>query len=425
VHVHLAASQGFSFADEYALGLIFAAIALFAAVGALSHQDERAFSAAVVYLLLGAGAALALTVAGVDLLDPLEDHSLIEHLAEFAVIVAIFSAGLKLDRAVTWRGWRSVTMLLAVAMPLTIIAIALFGTQVMGLSLGAAIVLGAVLAPTDPVLAGDVQVGPPGEGDEPEPKFALTAEAGLNDGLAFPFVFLGILVAGEGGTGWVTEWLAADVLYSIVVGLLVGALGGRGVAALVLNLRERELLLKEFDGWLAIATLVGIYGVTEVLGAYGFVAVFAGGLSFRRYEAHHEYIASVHGGVHAVEKFSELALLLVLGSTVTLAGLAEPGLSGWMLAPVLLLAIRPLAVVVALARSPLPPTDRAFIGFFGIRGIGSFYYVAVAIGSGAMSAGEASIVYWTVLVCVGVSIIVHGITATPATRRLMGERPGR
>ena len=423
--LQLAAAQGFSFADEYALGLIFAGVALFAAVGALSHQDERAFSAAVVYLLLGAGAAVALTVIGADLLDPLEDHSLIEHLAEFAVIVAVFSAGLKLDRAITWSGWRSVTMLLAVAMPLTIAGVALFGTQVMGLSLGAALVLGAVLAPTDPVLAGDVQVGPPGEGDEPEPRFALTAEAGLNDGLAFPFVFLGIWIAGDGGTGWVAEWLVADVLYAVAVGLLVGALGGRSVAALVVRLHERELLHREFDGWLAVATVLAIYGVTEAIGAYGFLAVFAGGLAFRRYEAHHEYIGRVHGGVHAVEKFSELALILVLGSTVTLAGLAEPGLTGWLLAPVLLLVIRPLAVAIAFAWSTVPRPERAFVGLFGIRGIGSFYYVAVAIGSGAMSPGDASIVYWTVLVCVGLSIVVHGTTATPVTRRLMEGRGGR
>lgn len=419
--MELAADPGFSFGDAYALGLLFAGAALFAAVGALSHQHERAFSAAVVYLLLGAVASLTLGVMGVDLLDPLDDHELIERLAEFAVIVALFSAGLKLDRPINWAGWRSVAPLLAVAMPLTIGAVALFGSQVMGLSLGAAVILGAVLAPTDPVLAGDVQVGPPGEGDESEPRFALTAEAGLNDGLAFPFVFLGVFVAAEGGTSWVGEWLAADVLYAIVVGTFTGAVGGRVVAALVHWLRARDWLLEEFDGWLAIATVLLVYGLTELIGAYGFLAAFAGGLSFRRYEAHHDhrYIGRVHGGVHTVEKFSELALLLLLGSTVTLAGLSEPGLGGWLLVAVLLLVIRPLAVILALPGSPASRAERSFIAFFGIRGIGSFYYVAVAIGTGAMSGAEASVVYWTVLVCVGASILLHGVTATPAAARLM------
>lgn len=415
----VAADPGFSFADQYAVALVFAGVALFAAVAALSHQGERAFSAAVVYLLLGAVAAFAFNSLGAELLDPLEDHELIEHLAEFAVIVALFSAGLKLDRPLDWSGWRSVAALLGIAMPVTIAAVTAFGTQVMGLSLGAALILGAVLAPTDPVLASDVQVGPPGEGDEPEPKFALTAEAGFNDGLAFPFVFLGVFVAGQGGTGWVAEWLAADVLYAIVVGLLVGAAGGRAIAALVHRLRERGLLVKDFDGWLAIATLLAVYGITEVIGAYGFMAAFAGGLSFRRYEAHHDSIGRVHGGAEAVEKLSELALLLVLGSTVTLTGLTEPGLTGWLLAPVLLLVIRPIAVGLSFVRSPLTLAERGFIGFFGIRGIGSFYYVAVAIGAGVMSVAEATVVYWTVLVCVGVSIVLHGTTATPATGRLI------
>ena len=138
------------------------------------------------------------------------------------MVIALFSAGLKLDRPLRWRAWGSVARLLAVAMPLTIAAVALFGTQVLGLSLGAAVVLGAALAPTDPVLAGDIGVGPPGDEDEHEPNFALTAEAGLNDGLAFPFVLLGLFLAEDAG-GWGLEWLLADVVYAIAGGVLVGA----------------------------------------------------------------------------------------------------------------------------------------------------------------------------------------------------------
>lgn len=412
----LAAEPGFSLGDPYVLGLLFAGLALFAAVGALSHQHERAFSAAVIYLLLGVVASLGLTVVGVELLNPLDDHLLIERLAEFAVIVALFSAGLKIDRPLGWQRWRSAALLLGVAMPVTIAAVALFGTQVMGLSLGAALILGAALAPTDPVLASDVQVGPPGEGDEPEHRFALTAEAGFNDGLAFPFVFLGIFIAAEQGTGWVVEWLAADVVYAIVVGLVVGTLSGRLIGALVLRLRERRLVLEELDGWLAIATVLAVYGLTEAIGAYGFLAAFAGGLSFRRYEHDHEYNASVHAGAEAVEKFSELALVLLLGSTVTFAGLAQPSLAGWLLVPVLLLVIRPLTVMLSLLRAPLDGNERRFVAFFGIRGIGTFYYVAVAIGAGVLSAHEASVVYWTAIACVGVSIILHGVSAGPAVR---------
>jgi sodium/hydrogen antiporter len=391
---------------------------LFAAVVALSQQHERAFTAAVVYLVLGAVASLGLQLLGGDPLDPLEDAELIERLAELAVIVALFSAGLRLDRPLGLPAWRSTVLLIALVMPLTIAGVALFASEAMGLSLGAALILGAVLAPTDPVLASDVQVGPPGEGEEPETHFALTSEAGLNDGLAFPFVFMGVFVAGEGGTSWLGEWASADLAYAIIVGIGIGAVAGWLMAAAAGRLRRRGLLLSEFDGWLAIAAVLVVYGLTEVVGAYGFLAAFAGGLAFRRHEHLAEHHDRVHGGADVVGKLTELALVLLLGSTVTIAGLQEPGALGWLLAPLLLLVIRPAAVLVAFARSRLGLAQRAFIAWFGIRGIGSFYYAAVAINAGVLTASEASVVYWTVIVCTGISIVAHGITSTPLTRRL-------
>jgi sodium/hydrogen antiporter len=414
----LGAAEGFSFADPYAIGLLFAGVALFAAVGALSQQHEKAFTAAVVYLVLGAIASLGLQLLGVEPLDPLDDAHLIERLSEFAVIVALFSAGLRLDRPLGWRQWRSTALLIAIVMPLTIGAVTLFASTVMGLSLGAAVILGAVLAPTDPVLASDVQVGPPGDEEEPETHFALTSEAGFNDGLAFPFVFLGVFIAVEGGADWVVEWALADVAYSITVGVAIGAVAGWLLAAAAAGLRRRGWLLPELDGWLAIAAVLVVYGLTELVGAYGFLAAFAGGLAFRRHERLAEHHDRVHGGAVVVEKLTELALVLLLGSTVTIAGLQEPGASGWLLAAVLLAAIRPATVMLAFTRSHLGLAERAFIGWFGIRGIGSFYYAAVAINSGALASSEASIVYWTVIVCAGISIVAHGISATPLTRQL-------
>jgi NhaP-type Na+/H+ or K+/H+ antiporter len=284
----------------------------------------------------------------------------------------------------------------------------------MGLSLGAAIILGAALAPTDPVLARDVKVGPPGKGDGPETHFALTSEAGLNDGLAFPFVFLGIFVAGQGGWGWFTDWLVADVIYAITIGLLVGVAGGRMIGWCSDWLRDRGWLKKQFDSWLALASVTTIYGIAEFAGAYGFLAAFAGGLAFRRYEWTHESHERVHKGADLVEEIAELGMLLIIGSTITWAGLQEPGLAGWLLIPALLLIIRPAAVLAAFAGSKVSHHERRLIGWFGIRGIGSFYYAAVAINAGVLSVNEISTIYWTIIACVGVSILVHGISAGPA-----------
>jgi NhaP-type Na+/H+ or K+/H+ antiporter len=182
----LAADTGFSLADEFALGLVGFGVALFAAIGALSHQEERAFSASIIYLLLGLGGAGALSLLGISPIDYVEDASFIEHITELALIVAVFSTGLAIERRLRWREWRSVAGLIGVVMPFSIAAIALFGTLAMDLSLGAAIILGAALAPTDPVLAGDVGVSPPGDALEEEARFNLGTEAALNDGLASP-----------------------------------------------------------------------------------------------------------------------------------------------------------------------------------------------------------------------------------------------
>ena len=417
----LAAERGFSVADPYAIGLLFLGVAVFAAVGALSHQHERAFSASVVYLGLGLLAAVAIDLLDVRWVDPLHDAEVIERASELALIVALFATGLKLDRELSAAAWKHVARLLAVAMPVTIAAVALFGTAVMGLSLGAAIVLGAALAPTDPVLAGDVGVGPPGEEEEREPNFAVTGEAGLNDGFAFPFVFLGLFVAAEPGSDWLGEWLAADVLYATVVGVVIGAAAGYGIAAAAVWLRDRDLLSHDLDGWLAIAAVLAIYGATEAAGAYGFLAAFAGGVAFRRYERDHEYNRRVHEGAEIVEKFSELGVILLLGSVVTLSALDEPGLGGWLLVPVLLLVVRPAAVTAALAGTGMAPSERSFLAWFGVRGIGSLYYAAVAVGAGVLRPDEAATVFWATAACVIASVLIHGVTADPLGRRWLSR----
>ncbi|HET9286836.1 MAG TPA: cation:proton antiporter [Gaiella sp.] len=415
----LGAGPGFDWADPYAAGLLVVGLAVFAAIGALSHEDDRAFSASLIYLALGLAAAVVIGLSGIDWLVPREDAELIERLSELAVVIALFSTGLKLDRPLQLRAWGSVTRLLAVTMPLTIAAVAAYGVWVMGLPVAAAILLASALAPTDPVLAGDIGVGPPGEADETEPKFAVTAEAGLNDGLAFPFVVLALFISGRPGAGWLPEWVLADVVYAVLAGVGIGAVGGYGIAAVLLPLRDRRLVREEFDGWIPIASVLVVYAVAELASSYGFLAAFAAGIAFRRYEHDHEAHQAVHRGSEVAEKFGELAVILLLGSMVTLSGLGQPGWRGWLLCALLLLVIRPLAVAVAFVRSGLGPRERLFLGWFGVRGIGSLYYVAAALSYGVLRTDEENVVFWTVAVAILISVTAHGITGTPLTRRLL------
>ena len=413
----LAADVGFSFADPWAVGLAFVGLAVFAAVGALSHEHERAFSASLIYLGLGIVGAIGLSALGVAWLDPVADATLLEHVTELAVVIALFSTGLKVERTLRWSEWSTVTRLLAIGMPLFIALAALFGTAVMGLSAGAAIVLAGALAPTDPVLAGDIGVGPPGEeGEEHEPHFGVSAEAGFNDGLAFPFVLLGIALAANDD---LVGWFAADVVYGIAAGTVVGAAMGYGIAASIVRLRDRELLIPALDGWVGIAATLAIYGVAEALGTYGFLAVFAGGLAFRRYERDHELNARVHDGAELVEKFGELAVILLLGSMLTLDGLGTPGVAGWGLALLVVFVLRPVTVNLALMGSRLQrPGERAFLAWFGVRGVGTLFYVAAATGLGALTGAEAELITWTAVAAVILSVVVHGVTAGPLNRWL-------
>lgn len=416
----VAAVPGLSWGHPYAIGLIIFGVAVFAAVAALSHAHGHAFSASIIYLLIGLGSAAVIEFAGIAWLSPTDDAELIERLSELAVVIALFSTGLKLDRRLGLRTWSSVWRLLGIAMPITIAAVALLGMSIMGLPFAVAILLAAALSPTDPVLAGDLGVGPPGEDDEREPNFAITAEAGLNDGLAFPFVILALFAAGRPGAAWLPEWILADVVYAVMAGIAIGAAAGWALAALIVPLRSRRLLQPELDGWLPLACVLVVYGAAELVSAYGFLAAFVGGLAFRRFERDDEIHQGVHSGAETMEKFSELAVLLLLGSLVTLSGLRQPGLSGWALVLLLLFVVRPVAVGIALLGSGLRFRERAFLAWFGVRGLGSLYYVAAALSYGVLTQDQETTVFWTVAVAILLSVLTHGTTGTPVTRRLLG-----
>lgn len=412
------------FAAEPLLFLL-GGVALLVAMLALGNQQGRIYSASVIYLGFGILVALVVELLGVRWIDPLRDAALLEHASELAVIIALFATGVALERPLGWRSWQTTWRLLGLVMPLTILAIALWAHHLMGLSIAAAIVLAAALAPTDPVLAGDLGVGPPGEPDDDDVRFALTSEAGFNDGLAFPFIMLGLLLASDTTSEqWLAPWLLGDVVWGIAAALAIGAAVGVALGRLYLRLRHGAHVRPTADPWIAVAAVLAVYGLTEAVDAYGFIAAFAGGIALSHAAgagADRELARRVHDGAESAVRIGELALVMAVGTLVSTAGLLLPGVAGWMAVLLLLVVVRPAATMLALTGTSLTRKERLFVGWFGVRGIGSIYYASYAAGAGLLADGEARLVLWTVLAATIASILAHGLTAEAALRRL---RPG-
>ncbi|HEX6143993.1 MAG TPA: cation:proton antiporter [Geminicoccaceae bacterium] len=351
--------------------------------------------------------------------DMLQHPHLTERMTELIVIVALMGAGLKLNRPVGWWSWIITWRLLAITMPLSIAAIALLGWSLLGLGAAGALLLGAVLAPTDPVLASDVQVGPPHDPEEDEVRFSLTSEAGLNDGLAFPFVNLAIAMALHGVAPgvWVLEWLAVDVVWKIAAGIAGGLLVGQALGLVIFRYIESQRLPESGDNLVAVGITFVAYGLTELVHGYGFLAVFVTALTMRRWERSHHYHARLHEFAEQIERLFMMILLVLFGGALA-GGLLEPltwtaALAGL----VCLLVVRPLAGLAGLAGSGHPLEERVAIGFFGIRGVGSFYYLAHAYNTAEFEA-EASSLFAFVGFVVLVSIVLHGVSSTPVMRYL-------
>ena len=315
----------------------------------------------------------------------------------------------------TWR-------LLAVAMPLSILGIALISSWLLGLGLASALLLGAALAPTDPVLAADVQVGPPRSGEEDEVRFTLTAEAGLNDGLAFPFVNLAVAVVAHGNLPgpWLLDWAAEDVAWKLGAGIAVGWMLGRVLGWLIFRIPNRAGLSRTGEGFVALGVTFLAYSLTELAHGYGFLAVFVAALAVRAAERHHDYHERLHDFADQTERLLMMVLLVLFGGALA-GGLLTPlTWAGAVAALLFLFVVRPAAGLIALIGTPHPLAERAAVAFFGIRGLGSFYYLAYALNEEYFRGAEE---LWAVLgFTVLVSNLLHGTTVTPAMRYLDGRR---
>ena len=390
--------------------------------------DRLPLSSAMVYLALG----WLLGPHGANVLrpDPLLHAGLLERMAEVALLISLFAVGMKLGVPLRDRAWRLPLRLAFLSMGLMVALITVVGVWLLQLPLGAAVLLGAVLAPTDPVLASGVQSEP---GPRPDRLgFSLAGEGGLNDGAAFPFAVLGLVLLGldDQGANWL-HWVGVDLLWATGGGIAIGAALGASTGRLVVYLRSRHGEAIGLDEFLGLGLVAMAYGLAQLCLASGFLAVFAAGLALQRVrehpsgsDPHHasDMRDSVQGFNEQLEKLAELALVLVVGAMLAYA---EPLPAVWWFVPLMLLVLRPLSVSIAVYRQGLSMPQTAMIGWFGIRGIGSVFYLMFALRHGLeprISQQLVTLTLWTV----AISIVTHGITAQPLMRRYIGSRrPGR
>ena len=415
------------------VGVVYAAVGLAALAAALLPRLLGRIPISMPMVFLGVGLLAFGLIDSLPNPDPRLNETFALHLTEACVIISLMGAGLALNRAVGWRSWRTTWRLLGIAMPLSMLALGLLGWSVLGLGVAASVLLAAALAPTDPVLASEVQVAEPGadpdsddDVGEDEARFALTSEAGLNDGLAFPFTYaaIAISVAGVAPSGWLGHWLGVDVLWRVAVGVLFGLGIGWVLRKLFFAAPSRNFRLAEHaEGFVALAATFLAYGVTELVEGYGFLAVFVCACTIRAGERSHGYHRVLHQYVEQIERLLTVLILILLGGAIARGLLSGIGWREVAVALAFLLVIRPLAGWVALLRGRTGPRERWVIAFFGVRGIGSLFYVTYALQKGEFPAGDE--IWALVGLVVAGSILIHGVAATPVMGFLDQRRVNR
>ena len=424
--------------DVFTLGCIIVGTLLIAKTLGGSFITRLPLSAAMVYLAVGI--AIGPWGWGLLKLDAIKNTVLLERLTEVALLISLFTSGMKLELPFKDKRWHIPVQLATVSMLLTVGAVTAVGVWFLNLPVGAAVLLGAILAPTDPVLASDVQMADPSDRDRL--RFGLTGEGGLNDGTAFPFVMLGLGLLGVHELGdklW--RWWAVDVLWAVAGGLALGYAMGTVVGRAIIYLRTQRREALGSDEFIALGLIALTYGLALLTLTYGFLAVFAAGLALRRIDdpiavatqvpksetselsAENLRATGTNAPAHMMrqverfnsqlESFAEVAIVLVVG--VLLATVTFRSDVLWFV-PLLFLLIRPVSVVAGLVGTDVKPIQRRLMAWFGIRGIGSLYYLLYAISHGIAVPLAQQLLSITLAVIV-TSVIAHGISVTPLMNR--------
>lgn len=346
--------------------------------------------------------------------DPLWSDSVLMYFSELIVIIALMGAGLKIGSVFSFTTWKRPLLLVFITMPICIAAAYFLGIYFLAFSVPSSLLLAAVLAPTDPVLAAEVQLEEPTREKEPEDKrkFTLTTEAGLNDGMAFPFTYLAVLVAQAGS--WAafnfSEWFWDKLLLKVIIGVILGIVIGRLIGYLLDRLHVLTGI-KTFDGFVSLSLTIMTYGITEILHGYGFLAVFFVGLTLRYFEKiSGDYKKKMHDFIHEIERLLLTLWVILFGGAILNGVLTLTDWRGILFAFSFVLIVRPLAGLIGLAGVKDSIKTKLAISFLGIRGIGSVFYLAWAFMQFDNFENKNEI-YGITFYVILISIVIHGLTA--------------
>jgi len=377
-------------------------------------------SFALIYLIVG----ITLGPYGFNVIQLKPDAEFLERLTEFVVLISLFSCGLKMNRGLNAGAWRSTIRLIGFLMPISIFAIAAIAHWVLKMEWGPSILLGGILAPTDPVLASEVQLAH--TEDQDELRFGLTSEGGLNDALAFPFVYFGIhwLEKGNDWQSWFKDWVAVDLLWAIAAGLVMGIVVARVVVWIDVKLKNFSPVDEVMEDFIALSIILLTYSLAEIVYGYGFLAVFVAGMVAQRSYDNPEKPHDQLEFSERIEKLTEVATILILGSLLRVQAMWTHRNEALLVGGLLLFVIRPVGAWISTIGGGYRSATRWLFGWFGVRGVGSIYYLSYAFGHGLKDTlGER--IAWITYITIVLSVILHGTSTTPimnAYNKYIGSR---
>jgi sodium/hydrogen antiporter len=404
--------------DSYIISLVIIGIATLAMAWMPSISKRTGISYSIIYVLVGF--LVHYFFDDLMFLNPLKEGAITLHITEMVVIISLMGTGLKIDQPFSIKTWKVPFTLVSVTMIMCIAIVAFLSNQFLYFDIASAVLLAAALAPTDPVLASDVQVGPPMEKRKDNVRFSLTAEAGMNDGTAFPFTWLAIILATSTlSFESMGNWFLRDVIYRMVAGIACGIAFGKLLSYFIFYLPQKTNLVIIRDGFVAIAATILVYGLTELFHGYGFIAVFVTAITLRNYEMHDKYHKKLHDFTEQIERILVAIVLILFGGTIAHGILNFLTWEMALFGIFFVIIIRPLTGMVSLFKSNLHFKEKLAISFFGIRGMGSFFYLSFGL-------YHANFYYarelWSLVSFIVIlSILIHGLTATPVMRKLESE----